>query len=88
VAYINRFTVDVVSDEPMTESRAEQFAREMVNFGHVVQAEPEDLVHDEIDKNYNWHVHTNTDGESYCDFCVRTNAQDRLDGDVLIERSS
>ena len=88
MTHINRFTVDVVTDEPMTEARAEQFNRELVNFAHVVQAEPEDSAHDEIDKNYNWHVHDNTDGNSYCDFCVRRNAQDGLSGDVLIERSS
>jgi hypothetical protein len=88
VAYLNRITIDVVSKEQLSESRLEHLSREATNFVHVVLVEPEDEVHVELDKHYNYHLHDNTTGESYCEFCVHTNAQDRLSGDQLVQQNA
>ena len=87
MTYLNRLTVDFVSKEQLSDGRLEHLTRELTDYLHVVLVEPEDEVHVEIDKHYNYHAHDNTNGESYCDFCVRVNAQDRLSGDVLVESS-
>jgi hypothetical protein len=87
VAFLNRITIDVVSKEQLSDGRLEHLSRECTDYLHVVLVEPEDDVHVELDKHYNYHVHDNTDGDSYCDFCVRTNAQDRLSGDVLVQNA-
>ena len=86
MAVLNRITLDLVTEEELPETRLKQITREAVDYVHVILVEPEDQAHDEIDKNANFHVHDNNDGNSYCEFCVSTNAQDRLNGDVLVER--
>jgi len=85
MAVLHRLTIDVVSREQLSDGRLEHLTRELTDYAHVVLVEPEDDVHVELDKHYNYHVHDNTGSESYCDYCVRQNAQDRLNGDVLVE---
>lgn len=82
MAVLTRFTVDLVTEEELSERRIEIIAREMTENLHVLVVETEDAPIKSVEKNAHGHVHDVADG-SRCAWCVNE-AKDYKNGDVVV----
>lgn len=80
MAFLNRFLVDVVTDEEMSDRRLASIASELSEHVHVLGLEPEDGLVNVVDKQATGHTH---DGTSRCQVC-EYNAYDSRNGDTLV----
>jgi hypothetical protein len=80
---LTRFTVDLVTDEPLSETRVDTLSRELTDHLHVLGIEPEDEGHPELNSKLAYgHVHDTAEGDK-CAYC-RNNSVDYLNGDVVL----
>lgn len=67
--FLTRITVDLVTDEPLSERRQMTMAREVTENLHVLVVEDEDQPLKEVEKYINAHTHDTADG-TRCQVCV------------------
>lgn len=65
--YLNRFTIDVVTEEPLSERRQQTISREMSEWVHLLGVETEDEMVNVNDKFAHGHTHDTT--EDRCRQC-------------------
>ena len=82
MAYIVRFIIDGVFEEPPSERRIEIMSREITDNLHVLIAEKEDEVHTEVEKLAYGHVHDTAAGDR-CGVCLEA-SMDYRSGDSVI----
>ena len=80
---LTRFTVDLVTEEQLSERRVEVISREMTDNLHIILTEAEDEAYDQVNKHSYGHVHDTADG-STCPSCAE-NARDYRNGDRVAE---
>jgi len=85
-AVLTRFTIDLVTKEPLSERRVAMLAREMTENLHVLLIEPEDEAHVEVDKLAYGHVHDTAAGDR-CPVCVE-GSLDYRNGISVVEESA
>ena len=81
MAHLNRFIVDVVTDEPLSERRMEMLAAEISEWVHVLGVESDDSPINVEDKYASGHEHDTT--EERCGHCYY-HARDSKNGDLLV----
>jgi hypothetical protein len=85
MAVLTRFTVDLITDEELSERRIEIIAREMTENLHVLVVETEDAVVSGVDKYAYGHVHDTAEGDR-CSYCVNE-SRDYKSGDAVVANS-
>jgi len=78
--HITRFTVDLVTEEPLSERRQEMMAGEISENLHLLVIEPEDEMINVLDKYVNGHTHDAT--QERCPQCYY-HCRDSKNGDVV-----
>ena len=85
MATLTRLVVDLVTEEELSEARVRAISSELSDNLHVIVVEDEDQPNLHVEKNFRGHVHDNSEG-GYCPWCVK-HAEDRLNGDIVVENS-
>lgn len=83
MATLNRFTVDLVTEDELSQRRLDILAGELSEWLHLLGVEVEDEMENVSDKFVSGHVHDAT--ESRCRTCAYQ-AQDSKNGDVVSEK--
>lgn len=81
MAEITRFTIDVVTEDPLSERRQQIIAGEMSEWVHLLGMESEDGTINVSDKYVNGHTHDAT--QERCPQC-HYHSRDAKNGDALI----
>ncbi len=82
MAKLTRFTVDLVTDEELSDSRIAAIARDMTSTLHILGVEDEDGAHSEVDKFAYGHTHDTAEGDR-CGHCVEESL-DYKNGDTVL----
>lgn len=78
--FLNRFVVDVVTEEELPEHRQAKIASEMSEWAHLLGTEPDDEMVNVMDKFANGHTHDTT--QDVCGVC-RFLSRDSKNGDTV-----
>ena len=81
MATLNRFTIDLVTDEPLSERRLQTIAREMSEWVHLLGVENDDEMINVSEKLAMGHAHDST--EDQCRVCNYA-SYDSRNGDQLV----
>lgn len=82
MATLTRFTVDLVTEEELSQRRMDSLARELTDHLHVLGVETEDQANVQVDKHVTAHVHDCGDGDR-CSFCLEY-SRDYRNGDIVV----
>ena len=84
MAVLTRFTVDLVTDEELSERRVQVIARELTDNLHVLVVEAEDEANMEVDKLAYGHVHNGGNNGNRCPVCTDASL-DYRDGNSVVD---
>lgn len=85
MATLTRITVDLVTEEPLSDRRMETIARETTEHVHLLGVETEDQANVKVDKYVEAHIHDTGDGDR-CGQCVQ-HSLDYRNGDIVVANS-